>query len=130
MQHCALTGKELQKAFVECFNTKWEEYWADANEIRVGYVSYHGGTIYVSFETWLKLTGNLWSTLTSLPLDVEMETFSYCKEISATLYDSYGEQIQSWYYSDNLSLETIVMQAKVTYTEHLKSIEHNKEECL
>ena len=96
MQHCALTGKELQKAFVECFNTKWEEYWADANEIRVGYVSSHGGTIYVSFETWLKLTGNLWSTLTSLPLDVEMESFDDCRMVTASLYNNDWDCIQQW----------------------------------
>lgn len=128
MQHCTLTGKELQKAFVECFGVVWEEYWADADEIRVGYSSKHGGTTYVSFETWLKLTGNLWNTLTSLPLDVEMESFCDRKEISATLYGSDWEEIQSWYDPDNLSLETIVMQAKVTYTNYLKSIGHNEEE--
>ena len=127
MQHCKLTGKELQKAFVECFDVKWEDYWPDANEIHVGYVSSHGGTIYVSFETWLKLTGNLWNTLTSLPLDVEMETFDDCKMVIATLYNKDWDDIQQWKYGNGLSLETIVMQAKVTYTDYLKSIEHNKE---
>ena len=128
MEQCTATGKELQKAFVECFGAKWEEYWPDVDEIRVGYTSSNGGTTYVSFETWLKLTGNLWNTLTSLPLDVEMETFDDCRMVTATLYDDYWDDLQKWEYGNNLSLETIVMQAKVTYTDYLKSIEHNKEE--
>ena len=127
MEQCTLTGKELQKAFVECFGVKWEDYLPDADEIRVGYSSKHSGIIFVSFETWLKLTGNLWNTLTTLSLDVEMESFDDYKMVTATLYNKYWDDIQQWVYV-NLSLETVVMQAKVTYTNYLKSIGHNEEE--
>lgn len=127
MEQCTLIGKELQKAFVECFGVKWKEYWADVNEILVGYASEYGVPTFVSFETWLKLTGNLWNTLTTLPLDVEMETFDDCKMITATLYNKDWDDVQQWAYG-SLSLETVVMQAKVTYTNYLKSIGHNEEE--
>ena len=127
MEQCTATGKELQKAFVECFGVKWEEYWDDADEIRVGYASSNGGTTFISFETWLKLTGNLWNTLTTLPLDVEVETDEGTMFVEATLYNKDWNDIQQWEYN-SLSLETVVMQAKVTYTNYLNSIEHNEEE--
>ena len=132
MEQCTATNKELQKAFVECFGVKWKEYWADADEIRVGYASEYGIPTFISFETWLKLTGNLWNTLTTLPLDVEMEAFDDGTMITAALYNKDWNDIQQWEEygnnPDNLSLETIVMQAKVTYTNYLNSIEHNEEE--
>ena len=124
VEKCFLTGKELQKAFVECFGAFGVDTGRNTPppNIEVGYYSPDGNQHSLPFVHWCTNENILWKCLKQYPLDIQRQYSDFVthKCYRVTLGTIYTKVYKCWGLLEESELETAMMQAVVTYNNFLK----------